>query len=375
MAIKLLIADESDAIRSVAVNIFRQRGLEVLTASGGAEAWEIIRGGKIDLLIINSSISGMDGYTVSKLIKEDQALVKTKVVLLLSPSEIVNQHQLITAQPDGTLSKPFSPPDLLNKVSDVLNIKFTPPDNNGKDDLKGSVSELDASEDQVSEEIDFNSIFSDDEKSAEPDNVHLEEIIPKAESSEKDKSQVEEIPMTDNQDSQTNTTEEGVKQKGDSIIRLEEDQFGMEKPLEQSEIEPPHDYNWFIREMQNEISGKVGADEKTGKKDDSKGFMDGDAPTGKFTVEEIKTSTHEVIETEKGSGKTKTGNTSQTIPVAKDKMEEKVSEVSDDSKLALAEKLLVKELARKLADKIIEQIPRANLQAMLSEIISELKKY
>ena len=123
---RILVADESDAVRSVAVNLFRQRGYEVLTASGGPEAWEIVKSGKIDLAIVNSSLVGMDGYTISKLVKEDSALAGTSVILMLSQSEIVNQHQLITAQPDGTLTKPFSPPDLLAKAGHILGEDLTP---------------------------------------------------------------------------------------------------------------------------------------------------------------------------------------------------------------------------------------------------------
>ena len=47
----------------------------------------------------------------------------------------------------------------------------------------------------------------------------------------------------------------------------------------------------------------------------------------------------------------------------------------EGSKLVMAERLLVKELARQLAQKILTKIPREQLHNLLNELFSELKKY
>ena len=385
MARKFLIADESDAVRAVAVNILRQNGHEVLTASGGAEAWEILKSGKVDLGIINSSLEGMDGYTLSKLVKEDSSIKDTKVVLLLATSEVVNQHKLITASPDGTLSKPFAPPDLLEKASEVLGEKLAKEPKKKENNLHESVSEMEMSEDEVADAIDFNSIFAEDEKE-DSDEVEFTDIVSEEKSSKSDDTQeVEELEA-----SERNTTpkkeEKPVTEENE--IRLAEDQYGMEQPLEEPEVETPHDYSWFIREMKNEISedkkpekpqpeGKKKPEKESSDKSKADDFLNADEPTGVFKVEEIGTSGIRIPEDQSSQeSEDYKSHIRDDSPTKENKIPDQKQETNEpESKLTLAERLLVKELARKLADRIVKQLPRDKIHQMLEEVLSELKNY
>jgi CheY-like chemotaxis protein len=372
MSRKILIVDESDAIRSVAVNIFRQRGHEVLTSSTGAEAWEILKTGKIDLAIVNSSLSGIDGYTLSRLMKEDASLHNTKSILMMSPSEIVNQHQLITAQPDGTLNKPFSPPDLLAKAGDVLGEEFEPLDQTDGSNMKGAVAEMEMSEDEIAKEIDFDSIFDDDTNS-DIEDVQLAEVFPeKLNTDDINDSNVTEVPANS---VDTNPVPDENPKESD-VIRLADDQYGMEEPLEPSEIETPHDYNWFIREMKNDVISKGNSKKKPEKAPEVVDPMSDRKPTGHFTVEEMGTSRIYVGDEKKDATVDEMGGSE---PAQKQNIasEENITSNggSSDDKLVLAEKLLIKELASRLSEKIIHEIPRDKLREMLNELLSELKKY
>ncbi len=375
MAKKILIADQSDAIRSVAVNIMRQRGHEVLTASAGPEAWEIIKSGKIDLAILNSSLPTMNGYSIAKMIKEDSRLKSTKVLLLLSHSEIVNQHQLITAQPDGTMNKPFAPPDLMNRAAELLGEKPVSEENAANHQLQSSVSEMDLDQDQIAEEIDFESVFADEEKS-DGNDVHLTEIL--ADEVKEEDSSSSDLEELTGEEKKSEVTQMGDQDKknssADDPIRLADDQYGLEEPFEPPEVETPHDYNWFIREMKNEIENKpkatadtAQARAETEEKDSGPNPADRGQTTGHFTVEEIGTSKVQI------DGSKSDKNEPQELYSDASKPDHQVP--SDDSKLALAEKLLIKELARRLAEKIVQQIPRENLNHLLDDILSELKKY
>jgi CheY-like chemotaxis protein len=380
MSRKILVADESDAIRSAAVNVFRQKGHEVLTASGGEEAWEILKSGKIDLAILNSTLSGMDGYTISKLIREDPSVTNTKSILLLSASEVVNQHQLITAQPDGTLNKPFAPPDLLSRAGDVLGEDFGMKDKGKNKEPHTTVSEMNLEETENSGEIDFEAIFAEQEKNAGDDDIHFTEIVPQTKNSSGESGKAKIVDALVNKEDDKKSEEGPTESKSDQDegIRLADDQYGLEEPFEPPEVEKPHDYNWFIREMKNEIEDKPKSNKpkpepvKSEKKKEEKSSEDA---TGMFTVEEIGIS--------KGDPK---GD--QTAKGSKEDSESLLSNLTDpmdpdyfdniqdeSSKLSLAEKLLVKELARKMAEKIIGKIPRDQLRQLLDDMFSEIKKY
>ncbi len=380
MSRKILIADESDAIRSVAVNVFRQKGHEVLTASGGAEAWEILKSGKIDLAILNSKLSGMDGYTISKLIKEDPSVTKTRSILLLSPSEIVNQHQLITAQPDGTLNKPFAPPDLLTKAGDVLGEDFGMKDKNQHNEPHTTVSEMGLDENEVTSEIDFESVFADEEKNTADDDIHFTEILgeSKNQSTGSESESIEDTLMNEDSDSNQNDEFSDDKQEPDDGIRLADDQYGLEEPFEPPEVEKPHDYNWFIREMKNEIEGKPKSSKappEPKKPEKKKSKKSQDEITGHFMVEEIGTT--KVYPKGDQAEKNPSDESDSLLGDVMSPMESEPydSMGEESSKLSLAEKLLVKELARKMAEKIVGKIPRDKLRQLLDEMFSELKKY
>jgi hypothetical protein len=168
------------------------------------------------------------------------------------------------------------------------------------------------------------------------------------------------------------------KKEDDEEIKLADDQFGLEEPFEPPEVETPHDYNWFIREMKNEIENK-GKDKKKEtpppeprkreKKSDSKSSED---QTGHFLVEEIASTKLYSEEPAEEKGFADTPDEFNQFSSGK-----KSGLVDDDeeNKLLLVEKMLVKELSRQLAQKIIDQIPRKKLHQIIDELFAELKKY
>ncbi|HEQ99625.1 MAG TPA: response regulator [candidate division Zixibacteria bacterium] len=363
MSRKILVADDSDAIRSVAVNVFRQKGHEVLTASGGSEAWEILKSGKIDLAIINSQLSDVDGYTISKRIKEDSSMLGTKALLMLSPSEIVNQRQLADAQPDGTLNKPFNPPDLLTKAGEILGEDFGMKQNKRDDPQQISVSDMGMNGEDSSEEIDFDSVFENDEEDPGTGDVHFAEILDEDNAS----------------GGKPKRPRDSAEDKDDEGIKLADDQFGLEEPFDPPEVETPHDYNWFIREMKNEIEDK-GKDKKKAsqpaqprKSEKKAGSKSAEDLTGHFMVEEIdsaKVYSEEPEEQEKGFA-----DTPDEFDQFSSGKKSGLVEDDEENKLLMVERLLVKELSRQLAQKIIDQIPRKKLHQIIDELFTELKKY
>lgn len=371
---RILVADESDAVRSVTINLFRQRGYEVLTASGGPEAWEIVKSGKIDLAIVNAALVGMDGYTISKLIKEDSALAKTSVILMLSQTEIVNQHQLITARPDETLTKPFSPPDLLAKAGDILGEDLTPDMKDGSGQLSGSDPEMVMGDERTAQEIDFESIFSDNEKTEDVEDIRLSAVLDEENKSESgEDSQISEIDFDEDREGMEMSEEKSQVSADDDSIRIAQDQYGLEEPFEPPEVEVPHDYNWFIREMKNEINAKPKESTKTEDKSKPPPVKDrtDKTPTGHFTVEEIGSSKIEVPSDK--TAEPDKGLSDALLDVGAKTPE--IDDMDDDAKLVLAEKLLVKELARRIAERLMQKISRKDLHIILEEVLSELKKY
>jgi DNA-binding NtrC family response regulator len=88
----LVVDDEPDVLEATA-QIMELMGYEVLTARNGQQALEILaREPRIDLLLTDVVMPGIDGYTLAK---EARKLAPELVVIVVSgfPKEHLRQHQ------------------------------------------------------------------------------------------------------------------------------------------------------------------------------------------------------------------------------------------------------------------------------------------
>ena len=114
------MVEDEEAIREVTARILARNGFTVLTAAGGPEAIRIVDGhpGTIDLLLTDVVMPQMTGKEVAEALT---ARIPGLPVLYMSGYA----HPALTSQ--GTLEagvtlieKPFSEPQLLAKIRDVL---------------------------------------------------------------------------------------------------------------------------------------------------------------------------------------------------------------------------------------------------------------
>ncbi len=116
----ILLVEDEDAVRSFAARALRMRGYEVLEASGGEEALDIVRSRKdtIHLLITDVVMPNMDGPT---LVREVKRLRPDMAVIFMSgyAEEAFRRHDE-KAEELHFLPKPFGLKQLAAKVKDVL---------------------------------------------------------------------------------------------------------------------------------------------------------------------------------------------------------------------------------------------------------------
>ena len=116
----ILLVEDEDAVRSFAVRALRMRGYNVLEASGGEEALEIVRGGtqQIDLLITDVVMPNMDGPT---LVRHAKGLRPDMPVIFMSGyAEEAFRRNDEKAEDLHFLPKPFGLKQLAAKVKEVL---------------------------------------------------------------------------------------------------------------------------------------------------------------------------------------------------------------------------------------------------------------
>ncbi len=116
MSKKILIADESDKLRELLVNILKSAGYDTLDTSNGLIALNLLKENSIGLIISDVNMDGIDGITLLKVLKEDD-LSKTIPVIILTAEtddDIITEGRLMGAS--AWIFKPFQPELILEAV-------------------------------------------------------------------------------------------------------------------------------------------------------------------------------------------------------------------------------------------------------------------
>lgn len=118
---KLLLADDSAAIRKVIELTFSDEGMEVITVPDGRAAFEKMVQVVPDLVMADVYMPEIDGYELCRSIKQDERFNRTPVVLLISSFEPFDEAEARRAGADDVVTKPFqSIRQLVSRVGSLL---------------------------------------------------------------------------------------------------------------------------------------------------------------------------------------------------------------------------------------------------------------
>lgn len=117
---KILIADDSIAVRKVAERLLTEAGMGVTLAANGSEALALLSKDRPDLIVSDVIMPDKSGYEVCSFIRAQANLADIPVLLI---SGIVNDEvsrQAESCKADGVLKKPFQGTSLKDRVLDLL---------------------------------------------------------------------------------------------------------------------------------------------------------------------------------------------------------------------------------------------------------------
>lgn len=114
----IVLVDDDSGVRNVAAMMLRCAGYDVLTATDGLEAWDLLRRSPADLLITDHHMPGLTGLAlIARARAWRQDLPTILISGLLDPNEIHPAHRPAI---DAMLTKPFDSATLLGAVSSCL---------------------------------------------------------------------------------------------------------------------------------------------------------------------------------------------------------------------------------------------------------------
>jgi chemosensory pili system protein ChpA (sensor histidine kinase/response regulator) len=123
MATVLVVDDDSDFVR-VTSKVLRASGHQVLTASNGAKALQVMRQDRPDVVLLDIMMSYiLDGLDVSREMAQDPELKGIPVIMVTSLTGVKDAGLLPTDEyvpVDEWLTKPVEPEVLARRVNEVL---------------------------------------------------------------------------------------------------------------------------------------------------------------------------------------------------------------------------------------------------------------
>jgi two-component system alkaline phosphatase synthesis response regulator PhoP len=117
---KVLVVDDEIHIVHVAAIKLRNNGYDVITATNGAEAFELVCAEKPDIVVTDYQMPVMTGLELIEKIRQSEATKDIPVILLTARSFAITQEQQEDLKISGCISKPFSPKELLGSIEDIL---------------------------------------------------------------------------------------------------------------------------------------------------------------------------------------------------------------------------------------------------------------
>lgn len=233
---KIVVAESSPTIKSVADTLLRQNGYDVVCTSDGLQAWEVVSSGKPDLVLTGLNLSGMSGLELCRQMAGDGLSGGIPVVVMIGGRDKATEEELQASCIKAKLKKPFSPRDLLNIVIKLIG--------------KGEKTSQPAA-------VSRGTTIAADYRS---------DVPTRDQSPEEPKNDIYNLDWSDLNDageidSPKSTEDEAIDEPGDDQeIIISDDQFGLASlNVEREEGDKPHtesssdeDYNWFIGEMKKD---------------------------------------------------------------------------------------------------------------------------
>lgn len=114
---RLLIADDNDAIRDILDNFAQASGYDTVLAVDGQDTLDKFEAGGIDLILLDVMMPKIDGFEVCRRIREQYDV---PIIMITARGEDYDRIMGLEIGADDYVVKPFSAPEVMARVKAVL---------------------------------------------------------------------------------------------------------------------------------------------------------------------------------------------------------------------------------------------------------------
>ncbi len=117
---KILVIEDNPSSLELSTLVLRGQGFKVDTASDGQEGLQMAKAHPYDLILMDIQLPGIDGLTVTRLLKADPRTAKTTIVALSARAMLGDEREALEAGCSGYITKPIEVKSFLNTVTEYL---------------------------------------------------------------------------------------------------------------------------------------------------------------------------------------------------------------------------------------------------------------
>jgi len=124
---KILIVDDEVNNRLLLMEVleeFKDKGVEILLASDGKQALDIIKSERPNLVFLDIMMPTINGYEVCNVVKKELKLLDIYIVLLTARGQAEDKHRGDEVLCDKYITKPFYFNEVLDIAEQVLELKI-----------------------------------------------------------------------------------------------------------------------------------------------------------------------------------------------------------------------------------------------------------
>jgi DNA-binding response OmpR family regulator len=117
---KILVVEDDWGTAEIIKSIVTRGGYEAHLASDGRDAVEKARAVSPHVILLDAMLPGMDGYAVCRVLRNEPAFNKTRIIMLTSLTQIGDAEKAFQVGANDFMGKPFTMERLLQKIQKNL---------------------------------------------------------------------------------------------------------------------------------------------------------------------------------------------------------------------------------------------------------------
>ena len=117
---RILIVEDDELNRDSLRRLLRRRGFEIVLAVDGSEGVAVARAEAPDLILMDMSLPGIDGWEATRRLKGDAGTKAIPIIALTAHALTQDREQAFAVGCDDFDTKPVELPRLLGKINALL---------------------------------------------------------------------------------------------------------------------------------------------------------------------------------------------------------------------------------------------------------------